>query len=295
MKTLIQTELKNLEKQHNIKILYAVESGSRAWGFASTDSDWDVRFIYVHEEDWYLSIDDKKDSIEIMLPNDLDLSGWELRKTLKLFRKSNPPLMEWLNSPIVYLEEAFTMDQIRMVDKEYFNPKSCLYHYLSMATGNFKEYLKRDLVRTKKYFYVLRPVLACMWIERTNTMAPTEFQKLLEAEVPNGNLRAEIDNLLLRKKSGDELGEEPKIDLLNDFLEAKIEYFTEYLKDYKVLNQPDTEKLNQIFRRTLAFFGQKTNLEGDLSVENDWSAPMELVYSKDLEALESIAGVKIKR
>ncbi len=260
MTTLIQTELQNLESQHDIKILYAVESGSRAWGFASTDSDWDVRFIYVHKEDWYLSIDDKKDTIEIMLPNDLDLSGWELRKALKLFRKSNPPLMEWLNSPMVYLEEAFTMNQMREAASEYFNPKSCLYHYLSMATGNFKEYLKRDLVKTKKYFYVLRPVLACMWIERTNTMAPTEFQKLLDAEVPDGNLRTEIDKLLARKRSGDELGEEPKIDTLNDFLEARIEYFTEYLKDHKILKQPDTEKLNRIFRTSLAAFEEKMTI-----------------------------------
>lgn len=258
MNALIQTELHNLERQHDIKILYAVESGSRAWGFASTDSDWDVRFIYIHREEWYLSIDDKKDSIEIMLPNDLDLSGWELRKALKLFRKSNPPLMEWLNSPIVYVEEPFTMNQFRDVAGEYFNPKSCLYHYLSMASGNFKEYLKRDSVKTKKYFYVLRPVLACMWIERTNTMAPTEFRKLLDAEVNEDNLKEEIEKLLTRKMSGEELGEEPKIDVLNDFLEERIEYYTQYLLNYNVLKQPDTEKLNRIFRTSLIEFEGKT-------------------------------------
>jgi predicted nucleotidyltransferase len=292
MTDLIQTQLANLERQHDIKILYAVESGSRAWGFASADSDWDVRFIYLHREEWYLSIDDKKDSIEIMLPGDLDLSGWELRKALRLFRKSNPPLMEWLNSPIVYLEEPFTIAQMRAAAAEYFNPKSCLYHYLSMASGNFREYLKRDLVRMKKYFYVLRPVLACMWIERTNTMAPTEFQKLLDEEVKEGNLKLEIEKLLARKMSGEELSEEPKIEVLNAFLEEKIEYYTEYLKDYNFLKQPDTEELNRIFRKSLARFEQG---EGEISVETDWYASMELVYKKDLEALEAIAGVRIKR
>lgn len=252
----IKTQLANLEREHDIKILYAVESGSRAWGFASADSDWDVRFIYLHREAWYLSIDDKKDSIEIMLPNDLDLSGWELRKALRLFRKSNPPLLEWLNSPIVYLEEPFTVSQMRVAADEYFNPKSCLYHYLSMASGNFREYLKRDLVRMKKYFYVLRPVLACMWIERTNTMAPTEFQKLFDAEVPEGDLKLEIEKLLARKMSGGEMGEEPKIEVLNAFLEEKIEYYTEYLKDYNFLKQPDTEELNRIFRTSLNEFGR---------------------------------------
>ncbi len=236
MTTQIQTELKNLENQFNIKILYAVESGSRAWGFASTDSDWDVRFIYIHREDWYLSIDDKKDSVEIMLPNDLDLSGWEMRKALKLFRKSNPPLMEWLNSPIVYHEERAVVEQFRGLMTEYFNPKSCLNHYLHMAEGNFREYLQRDFVRTKKYFYVIRPVLACQWIERTDTMAPTEFQKLFDTQIEDGELKREIEKLLERKRSGDELGEEPKIQILNDFLEERIQYYANYVKQFQSKN-----------------------------------------------------------
>jgi predicted nucleotidyltransferase len=187
-----------------------------------------------------------------MLPDDLDLSGWELRKALRLFRKSNPPLMEWLNSPIVYLEDHGFTNQMRTAASTFFNPKSCLYHYLSMAKGNFREYLQRDTVKMKKYFYVLRPILACMWIERTNTMAPTEFHKLLDAEVPDVTLRNEIEKLLARKISGEELGEDARIDVLNHFLEEKIEYYTQYLKDYQVLIQPDTEYLNRIFRTTLA-------------------------------------------
>ncbi|MBX3244626.1 MAG: nucleotidyltransferase domain-containing protein, partial [Acidobacteria bacterium] len=90
----IKKELVRLENEHDIKILLAVESGSRAWGFASTDSDWDVRYIYVHRPEWYLRIDQYKDSQEEILPNDIDLSGWELRKALRLFRKSNPPMLE---------------------------------------------------------------------------------------------------------------------------------------------------------------------------------------------------------
>ncbi len=88
----ITQELARLEHRHVIKVLYAIESGSRAWGFASTDSDWDVRYLYVHRLDWYLKIDDKKDNQEEILPNDIDLAGWELKKALRLFRKSNPPL-----------------------------------------------------------------------------------------------------------------------------------------------------------------------------------------------------------
>lgn len=247
----IKKELNRLEKELNIKILYAVESGSRAWGFPSTNSDWDVRFIYIHERNWYLSIDDKKDSYVKILPNDIDLSGWELRKTLKLFRKSNPPFMEWLDSPIVYKENYSTISKLRRESTQYFNPKSCMYHYLSMAEGNFREYLKGDRVRIKKYFYVLRPVLACMWIERTNQMAPMEFEKMVNAEITDKELKKEIDSLLARKKSGEELDLEPKIQIINDFLYEKVNYYKSYLKDFDFKKYPDTEKLNQIFRETL--------------------------------------------
>ena len=157
----IKKELKNLEDDKKIKVLYAVESGSRAWGFASKDSDWDVRFIYIHHYDWYLSVEEKKDNIEIILPNDIDLGGWELRKALLLFRKSNPPLLEWLKSPIKYNENYSIANELRKATEIYFNPKSCLYHYFHMAQGNYDAYFKENIVRLKKYFYVLRPIFAC--------------------------------------------------------------------------------------------------------------------------------------
>ena len=143
----IKKELLRLESENEIKILLAVESGSRAWGFASEDSDWDVRYIYIHRLEWYLKIDEQKDSQEEILPNDLDLSGWELKKALRLFRKSNPPMLEWLRSPIVYLEQFSTAQKLRELSVTYFNPKSCMYHYLSMAKGNFKEFLQREQVQ----------------------------------------------------------------------------------------------------------------------------------------------------
>jgi len=248
----IEVELKRLEKERDIKVLYAVESGSRAWGFASTDSDWDVRFIYVHRPEWYLSIDDKRDNMEVMLPNDLDFAGWELRKALKLFRKSNPPLLEWLRSPLVYLEQFSTAYQMRELTKDYFNPKSCTHHYLHMAVGNYQHYLQSDLVRVKKYFYVLRPILACKWIETTGTMAPMEFQTLVNTQVDDEALKSEIERLLDRKKSGEELDKEPPIQVINDFVRSQIDYFNEAVKSYGMQEKPETEKLDNLFRQTLA-------------------------------------------
>jgi hypothetical protein len=247
----IKKELARLETEHEIKILLAVESGSRAWGFASEDSDWDVRYIYIHRLEWYLKIDEQKDSQEEILPNDLDLSGWELKKALRLFRKSNPPMLEWLRSPIIYREQFSTAEKLRELSERYFNPKSCMYHYLSMAKGNFKEFLQREKVRTKKYFYVLRPVLACDWIKNRNAFPPMEFEKLLDSEVTDAKIRREIDELLKRKIAGDELKEEPKIEILNDFLEEKIRFYNQFVDEIEMSAKPDTNSLDGLFKETL--------------------------------------------
>ncbi|MDO8433705.1 MAG: nucleotidyltransferase domain-containing protein, partial [Candidatus Binatus sp.] len=102
----IHQALESLEYAENMVVLLAVESGSRAWGFSSTDSDYDVRFIYIRRPEWYLSIDleNQRDVIEQPLADEIDLSGWDIRKALKLFHKSNPPLLEWLQCPVVYRE-----------------------------------------------------------------------------------------------------------------------------------------------------------------------------------------------
>ncbi len=247
----IQQELYRLEQEKQIKILYAVESGSRAWGFASTNSDWDVRFIYIHQPDWYLSIEEGKDNIEEMLPNDIDLAGWDIRKALKLFRKSNPPLLEWLRSPLIYQENYAFANNLRALTTDYFNPKTCLYHYLHMANGNFRAYLQGDLVRTKKYFYMLRPILSCCWIEETGEVAPMEFENLVETQVKDEVLKTEINKLLTRKIAGEELDLEPKIRIINDFLEEKIAYFSEKVKDFENIELPPKEDLNVLFRKTL--------------------------------------------
>ncbi len=142
MRERIFQQLEIIEADKDVRILYACESGSRAWGFPSKDSDFDVRFIYVHPTSWYLSIDDKRDVIEKNIDDCLDISGWELRKALRLFRKSNPPLLEWLQSPVVYLEKHKTADKLRDLRVVYFSPKSCLYHYLQMARRNYRDYLQ---------------------------------------------------------------------------------------------------------------------------------------------------------
>ncbi|MEH7304879.1 nucleotidyltransferase domain-containing protein [Neobacillus drentensis] len=251
MKEKILTELKKIEEQYEVKICLAVESGSRAWGFPSKDSDYDVRFIYVHKKDWYLSIDQKREVIELPINDLLDINGWELRKALRLFRKSNPPLMEWLHSGIVYYQAFSLVDKMKAIQNEVFLPQSALFHYLNMAKGNFRDYLRGDHVKIKKYFYVLRPVLACLWIERYNSVPPIEFQTLVEELLEGGPLKEEIFTLLERKISGDELNLEPKATAINDFLETEINRLEDYTKALKVSKEDMTSILDDVFRDVL--------------------------------------------
>ncbi|WP_053368345.1 nucleotidyltransferase domain-containing protein [Bacillus sp. FJAT-27245] len=251
--------LATIEKDYNVKILFACESGSRAWGFPSKDSDYDVRFIYIHTQDWYLSIDQGRDVIEIpkhdpiSIPIDelLDVSGWELTKAFRLFRKSNPPLLEWLRSGIVYGQSGTVIDKLRELSSNTYSPVSGIHHYLNMAKGNYRDYLKGPSVKIKKYFYVLRPILAANWIEKYNTIPPMEFMELVEDILPNGSLKDEVMILLKRKIAGDELDQEPRIEAINQFIEGEISRLEAYAKTLNVKIEDPTEQLNRLFRETL--------------------------------------------
>ncbi len=251
MERKIQAALSGLEAEHRVAVLYAVESGSRAWGFASTNSDWDVRFVYLRPPEWYLSVQRRRDVIELQLPNALDVSGWDLRKALGLFAKSNPPLLEWLRSPIVYRERLGTVQALRELSRTFFSPRSCLHHYFHMAEGNDREYLHGDTVRLKKYFYVLRPVLACRWIERRGTMPPTEFAQLAADTLPV-ELQPVVQALLERKRAGEELSAGAPIPELRDFLGTEITRLRDLLGGLPRSAPPDWETLDSFFRQALA-------------------------------------------
>jgi hypothetical protein len=243
-----------LEKERKIKILYAVESGSRAWGFSSINSDYDVRFLYVNNLDYYFSISNNlKDTIEKMInENDLDFSGWELKKSLRLFAKSNPCLLEWLDSPIIYSQDDTFINKLRSLREKFFDPKSSIYHYLHMARNNFDLFLQKDSVKLKKYFYVLRPVLCCSWIFRTKTHAPMLFDTLLQNELHDTEIKDKVNDLLVRKKSGAELDEGDRIHCLNEYLREKIDLYSRIVKDLPVKTIPqDDVTLNTFCKETI--------------------------------------------
>lgn len=248
----IREKLLEIEVNERVQIFYACESGSRAWGFPSVNSDYDVRFMYIREKDHYLSIDveDRRDVIELPIDDELDISGWDLRKSLRLLRKSNPPLLEWLSSPIVYTQDDDLIAAFRNLVPVSYSPSACMYHYLHMAQGNYREYLKGDDVAVKKYFYVLRPLLAIKWIEEKSDVVPMEFGVMVDALLSDLSLRNEILNLIGRKKAGEELKREPKIAVISEFIENEMER----LKSLTIPRRdekPLMDNLNQAFREML--------------------------------------------
>lgn len=245
--------LKEIATRHDVRILWAVESGSRAWGFASRDSDYDIRFIYAHPRDWYLSVNEGKDTIEVMdMENDLDFAGWDVRKALRLFAKSNPPLLEWLDSPLVYMQDGELRTGMRALRDQIFRPQAGIYHYIAMAKRNWNEYLLgRETVRLKKYLYVIRPLLACMYIERTGEMAPMEIEVLMNELPPRGPLLVDIIALLGRKRYEHELGEGPPEPLIDAWIKERMEHYRLHPPAYDPRQRPSYDQLDQLFRQTL--------------------------------------------
>ena len=245
--------LRAIESEHDVRVVYACESGSRAWGFPSRDSDFDVRFLYVRPRDWYLSIDveTKRDVIETPIEGLWDVNGWDVRKALRLLRKSNPPLCEWLLSPIVYVDDGAAAARLRAVLPDAYNPRAATYHYLHMARGNYRLYLRGERVRPKKYLYVLRPLLACRWLERSLGVVPMEFDALVDATVDDTELREAIKTLVAKKRAGDELDDGPRIPAIADFIDAELARHT----DANVQRQPirtTNEDLSAVFREIVA-------------------------------------------
>jgi len=181
MKQKIKTYLAEIEKKNDINILLACETGSRAWGFPSPDSDYDVRIIYMHKKNWYLSLIEEKDTIELMLDNnEIDISGWDLRKSLRLLWKSNPPLLERIQSPIIYKVNNEFLKGIHLIAKDTYSRIATIHHYLSMAKKNHDEIIDKSEFKLKKFFYALRASIACKWILEKEEIPPIVFQQMLE-------------------------------------------------------------------------------------------------------------------
>lgn len=254
----VEETLARIEVEHGVRVLFACESGSRGWGFSSPDSDYDARFIYVHPRDWYLTVNERtrpgqpqRDVIELPIDDELDMSGWDLRKALRLLSKSNPTLSEWLRSPVVYRQETETTRRLIELASACYSPAATWWHYFSMAKGNYRGYLKGDRIRTKKYLYVLRPVLACRWIEDGDSPPPMAFEVLLERLLPRGSLRDAIDDLLAKKRISAEVEDGPRIPEISIYLEAELARMESATPSLPGVDM-DHERLDAFFRSVLS-------------------------------------------
>ena len=241
----IRSKLNEIEKKEDVKIIYAVESGSRAWGFESIDSDYDVRFIYVRDKNEYLCLEEKSDVIQLPIDDVFDISGWDIKKALKLLYKSNPSLLEWFASPIVY-KETKEASYIREVIPLYFSQKKLYCHYQRMAKTSLK-YMNNEKVSVKKYLYILRCILSSQYIVHNKKQPPIEIERLIECELPS-ELREDMNKLLMIKKNSNEKKYVDHISSLDEFIFTNLEE-----RDVSSFIDGETswEPLNEVFRKVI--------------------------------------------
>jgi hypothetical protein len=218
--SIIDEKLASLERANNIRILFAVESGSRAWGFPSPDSDYDVRFVYMHDVDWYLSIAPGRDVIELPIEGDWDINGWDIRKALGLLIKPNPVILEWLSSPIRYCWKEAACRTLSAFAAKTAYGEACLHHYRNLATKQWDLHVGgNDNVTLKKYFYILRPALAISWIRQVPGTPPhMNVQALVASQSLPCGLVGQIQILLDLKTRAKEIGLGPRIAMIDDFI-----------------------------------------------------------------------------
>jgi len=242
----MKTKLENIEKERGVKIKYACESGSRAWGFASPDSDYDVRFLYTKPLEWYLSVSEKRDTIDLM-DGDFDAVGWELRKSLRLLKKSNVPAIEHLFSPILYMGENDFVSELREIASECFSPIATMFHYLSMSK-KYKEKLRGETMKLKSLFYALRTSMAGMWILEHKTMPPVVFSEMLSL-VPK-DIKDEILHLMSIKAIEDESYMHDRNEKVIAFISETIEVNDRFAKSLPS-GKPDHKRIDAFLFKSI--------------------------------------------
>lgn len=239
----IKDILNDIEQKKKVKIFYVCETGSRAWGFPSPDSDYDVRFIYIHKRDWYLSLSQRKDTIEHM-DGEMDITGWDLRKSLMLLKKSNAPLIERFQSPIIYYaDEAFKKEFEELI-KQYYSPKAVFYHHYSLAQKFWEELKDKSEINLKSYFYLIRSLLSCHWIIKDKTVLPMNIEGLMT--LIDDKQRNELSELIKLKSGVGEKYLHKADENLNAWIVGSFEIL-ERLRENLGVSKSDNNALNVFF------------------------------------------------
>ncbi len=249
----VLAELSEIEVREDVKILFAIESGSRAWGFPSPDSDYDARFVYARRPDWYLSITPGRDVIELPIDDLLDINGWDIKKALGLLLKPNPVLLEWLDSPIRYIWKDDLCDPLIAFSREISHAKACLYHYRSLGIRQYRLHLEdKAEIKLKKLLYVLRPAMAVRWTRlHPDQFPPMNFHKLMDGCDLPPKLRSEIDGILALKAKTKEIGLSSSRPDLNAFCLSEFGWAKDHAEDFNSAIKDKLHAANDLFRRLL--------------------------------------------
>ena len=255
MKAKILQRLSEIESKYDVKVLLAVESGSRAWGFASKDSDYDVRFVYIHRKEWYLSLIEGRDVIEELDPDGvLDLAGWDLKKALILLGKGNCAFAEWLNSPTVYYKDEAFMVGMNEIKNDYFRQISAVNHYYHMAMNHDKRYLEKRGCEMKRFMYHLRGLLAAKCAAIHGSYPPVLFEELVEKMISDDQIKQEIYKLVELKRESREHNTTIVNDDLICFVNKTAEEIESMLGTFPSEKSQDFEKLDNFFLNILNTF-----------------------------------------
>lgn len=250
----ILKKLPQIEQTHQIKLLYVAESGSRAWGFASTDSDYDVRGIFIRPRNAYLSIDKPKETFEWIENNWFDVGAWDITKALHLLRKSNAILFEWLQSPIVYQQYAGIQKELFELAQLYYQPQIIVHHYRGIAKAVSRHHFEEshaskaidEPIKLKKYFYLLRSLLAAYWTVKTGNIPPMELNQLI-------NILTTDEQIIIRELVSFKADKDEHFTWLpTDNMQKLITFlWQETATQLAKRTVPDSEILNNWFRKIL--------------------------------------------
>lgn len=250
MNVQIQKQLEKFREKHKVKILYACETGSRAWGVPSKNSDYDLRIIYCRDADWYLSVEEKPEEINLK-DEQLDAIGWDLKKTLRLLSKSNPVLFEWLNSPNIYSACPHFVQSFEALTKNYFDPRKSIYHYLGIANAVENKFKDKEVVPLKKYFIKIRSILSAMWVKEKGTTPPIDFMDLLEVAHHEAACVLAIHNILNIKKTAKNSKPVKRISTLEQFCKKYRKECAVFAESLKPVSLEDTKNIEDYFRHIL--------------------------------------------
>lgn len=254
MKQKIVSYLKEIEKENEIKILFAIESGSRLWSMESRDSDYDVRFVFVQLIEEYLSLSNREATKRVINETYeqgmIDISGFDIFKYCKLLAKSNPSMIEWMQSDIVYYGRK--PEGLKRIALTQFSPKALVYHYQSMCKQNYEKYLaSKQTVTYKKYLYAMRGLVNAKYVERTGKLPPISFPEGIEQSkgiIPK-EIIAELNDTIEKKKRGREKEIIRNIVRYDRFIESFLEEDKKEVKEVHLCEKEINEELRRIILR----------------------------------------------